>query len=179
MTAPIRPMAASDLDAILAIAADSREAPVWKRSDYGLYVDGGPQPNPQVLRAGFVSAGAAVHGFACATLLRDGQENRAELDTLAVMPGARRKGIGAALVSAVLAWAAAEGARRLSLEVRASNVAALGLYSRLGFCPEGRRPRYYADPQEDAMLLGRPVPPGSSAKPISTENAVEGGPPQC
>jgi ribosomal-protein-alanine N-acetyltransferase len=174
MTWTIRPLAAADLDAIVAIATASREAPLWKPSDYALFVAGTPGPNPHLLRAGFVaqanSAAAPVLGFACATLLRDGQENRAELDTVAVLPAARRQGIGGGLMGGVLAWAAAEGARHVSLEVRASNAAALALYGRYGFCVEGRRAGYYADPQEDALLLGRLVTPESSSGPISTEN---------
>jgi len=39
------------------------------------------------------------------------------------------------------------------LEVRASNEAARALYARLGFVETGRRPRYYAAPEEDAVLL--------------------------
>lgn len=177
----IRPLAASDLDAILAIAAVSPEAPIWRRSDYALFEADAPLTNPKVLRAGFIanSHDSSILGFACATLLLDGEENRAELDTLAVRPDARRQGTGAALVRAVLAWAAQNGGRRLSLEVRASNAVAVALYARLGFCPEGCRPGYYADPEEDALLLGRPVTQVSTPEPFSTENSVEGGRPRC
>jgi ribosomal protein S18 acetylase RimI-like enzyme len=42
----------------------------------------------------------------------------------------------------------------LTLEVRASNRAALGFYRAQGFEETGRRPRYYADPEEDAVLMG-------------------------
>jgi [ribosomal protein S18]-alanine N-acetyltransferase len=183
MTCTVRPLGASDLEAVQSIAAASPEAPIWRRSDYALFLADTARANPNLLRAGLVaqtsSAAPPILGFACATLLRDGQENRAELDTLAVLPAARRHGIGAALVRAVLSWAAAEGAHHLSLEVRASNSGATALYTRLGFRPEGRRPRYYADPEEDALLLGRSVTPGSPPELFSTENSVEGGPPRC
>jgi ribosomal-protein-alanine N-acetyltransferase len=43
---------------------------------------------------------------------------------------------------------------QLILEVRASNRAALGFYGALGFKETGRRPRYYIDPEEDAVLMG-------------------------
>jgi ribosomal-protein-alanine N-acetyltransferase len=43
--------------------------------------------------------------------------------------------------------------QELFLEVRASNRAALALYLSLGFSQTGRRPRYYIDPVEDALLL--------------------------
>jgi ribosomal-protein-alanine N-acetyltransferase len=43
--------------------------------------------------------------------------------------------------------------REVTLEVRASNHPALALYRSLGFVETGRRPRYYVDPVEDAVLL--------------------------
>ncbi len=183
MTCTVRSLAAVDLDAVMGIAMASPEAPIWRRTDYALFVADAPDANPNLLRAGFVAqsspAAVPILGFACATLLRDGQENRAELDTLAVLPAARRQRIGAALVSAVMAWAAKSEARHLSLEVRESNAAAVALYRRLGFVPEGRRRRYYANPVEDGLVLGRPMTHGSPAEVFSTENSVEGGPPQC
>lgn len=183
MSCTIRPLAAADLDAVLAIANAAPEAPIWRRSDYALFQADAPPANPNLLRAGFVALDspgpAAVLGFACASLLRDGQENRAELDTLAVLPGARRQGIGAALLIAVLSWAAAEAARHIFLEVRESNSAARALYARFAFALQGRRRGYYADPEEDALLLGRSVTQGSPSGCFSTENKVEGQPPRC
>jgi ribosomal-protein-alanine N-acetyltransferase len=73
---------------------------------------------------------------------------------MAVRVDDRRQGTGSALLRAVLDWAATHGARRLGLEVRASNAAAIRFYERHGLQPEGRRSRYYADPEEDALLLG-------------------------
>jgi ribosomal protein S18 acetylase RimI-like enzyme len=45
------------------------------------------------------------------------------------------------------------GVREFILEVRASNQRALGFYRSLGWSETGRRPRYYADPEEDAVLM--------------------------
>jgi len=41
----------------------------------------------------------------------------------------------------------------LLLELRASNLPALAFYRSLGFTEAGRRPRYYHDPIEDALLM--------------------------
>ena len=41
----------------------------------------------------------------------------------------------------------------LTLEVRASNAPAQALYEKLGFREVGRRPRYYQNPKEDALIL--------------------------
>jgi ribosomal-protein-alanine N-acetyltransferase len=54
-----------------------------------------------------------------------------------------------------MAVAAQEGARRATLEVRESNTAALQLYERLGFHVAARRPGYYTNPSEDALILWR------------------------
>jgi [ribosomal protein S18]-alanine N-acetyltransferase len=153
----IRPLQSGDLDVVLAIAAAFSEAPRWPRSAWPAYL-ASADPKESLLRAAFVAAdGSAVLGFAAATLLLDGQENRAELDSMAVHPSARRRGLGTSLLRAVVAWAVENGARRLSLEVRASNAPALQLYARFGFLPEGRRPGYYTDPEDDALLLGMAV----------------------
>ena len=54
-----------------------------------------------------------------------------------------------------MAAAAQEGARRATLEVRASNTPALQLYERMGFAVRGKRPGYYTNPSEDALILWR------------------------
>ena len=72
---------------------------------------------------------------------------------LAVQPQQRRRGIARALLSEALNQARALGARVAWLEVRPSNSAARALYASFGFQEEGRRPGYYDDTQEDAILL--------------------------
>jgi ribosomal-protein-alanine N-acetyltransferase len=66
-----------------------------------------------------------------------------ELLLCAVAPAWRGNGEGRRLIDAVVESARGRGARRLFLEVRASNMAALSLYQSAGFRPEGRRPGYY------------------------------------
>ena len=174
----IRPMEAADLDAVAAIAAACPEAPRWTPSDYAAFLAPASASGP--LRTAFVAAvGAEVFGFAAASLLLDGEENRCELESMAVRVDARRQGTGTALLHAVQDWAAAQGARTLALEVRAANSPAIRLYQRFGLCPQGRRPRYYTDPEEDAVLLAAPVTSDSVPAPISTAKPVEGGPPRC
>lgn len=69
--------------------------------------------------------------------------DEAELLTLAVDPGARRRGMGGALVARFQAEAAARGADRAFLEVAADNAAALATYGRAGFARAGLRRGYY------------------------------------
>ena len=77
------------------------------------------------------------------------------INTLAVAPEFRRRGYATALLQAVMREAETEGAVKATLEVRASNAAALALYERLGFRISARRPGYYTNPQEDALILWR------------------------
>ena len=75
-----------------------------------------------------------------------------DMMNLAVDPSCRRQGIGRALVERLL-WELAEDNHCLTLEVRASNAAAIALYNDLGFRQVGRRPNYYLSPPEDALIL--------------------------
>ena len=72
---------------------------------------------------------------------------------LAVHPGHRRRSIARRLLAEALAQARTLGAELAWLEVRPSNLAALALYESFGFRQVGRRPRYYDDTHEDALLL--------------------------
>lgn len=69
--------------------------------------------------------------------------DEAELLTLAVLPEARRRGLGRELAGGFVATSSARGAVTAFLEVAADNHPARQLYSRLGWREVGRRPRYY------------------------------------
>ncbi|MBP3412769.1 MAG: ribosomal protein S18-alanine N-acetyltransferase [Oscillospiraceae bacterium] len=77
----------------------------------------------------------------------------ADVMNVAVSPAYRRQGIGRALMEALITELSARGMESLTLEVRASNEAAIALYEALGFLQVGRRPNYYQDPKEDALIL--------------------------
>lgn len=65
----------------------------------------------------------------------------------------RRQGIGSLLLTEALADARTRGARSAFLEVRAGNLAAQEMYRKFGFEITGRRPSYYRDNGEDAILM--------------------------
>jgi [ribosomal protein S18]-alanine N-acetyltransferase len=73
--------------------------------------------------------------------------------TLATHPDFRRQGIAKRLLSHALHRMIEEGARSSFLEVRESNLAAQDLYRKFGYTETGRRPRYYRDNGEDAILM--------------------------
>jgi ribosomal-protein-alanine N-acetyltransferase len=77
----------------------------------------------------------------------------AELESVAVSAGAQRRGVGRALCEQAMQWARGRGAQAIELEVRESNDAARGLYRLMGFVEQGKRVKYYKDPEEDAVLM--------------------------
>jgi ribosomal-protein-alanine N-acetyltransferase len=127
-------------------AAASALDPRWSVTDLAR-IAGGEFPDRMALVA--ESPGGHVAGLLLASLLPP----EAEILNIVVQPEARRHGLGLALMQAALKEMAATGVTGIRLEVRASSTAALRLYQRLGFRQTGRRPQYYHDPDEDALLL--------------------------
>lgn len=82
--------------------------------------------------------------------------DEAHIATLSVHPHMRRRGIARRLLSVGLTHAAREGCESALLEVRAGNLGAQRLYESFGFEVVGRRPRYYQDNNEDALLMTLP-----------------------
>lgn len=79
--------------------------------------------------------------------------DEADVNNVAVAASCRGQGLGTLLLAGLLDWARLLGCRRVTLEVRPSNAAALALYAKMGFVPCGRRPGYYEDNGEDALLM--------------------------
>jgi len=79
--------------------------------------------------------------------------DEAHIVTIATDPDWRRKNLGACLLLKMLAEMRNHSVTQATLEVRASNQAAVQLYKKFGFIKVGQRPKYYRNPQEDALLL--------------------------
>ena len=75
------------------------------------------------------------------------------ITNVAVHPEYRRSGVGFVLIESLIEMAIKEDIARMTLEVRASNIAAQNLYSKFGFKVEGFRKEYYADNKEDAIIM--------------------------
>ena len=97
-------------------------------------------------------AGEQVVGFAGVWLMVDD----AHVTTFAVHPDWRRQAIGRQLLLNLAELSVAIGAGRMTLEVRVSNTVAQALYRSFGFEIVGRRPRYYTDDGEDALIMTTP-----------------------
>ena len=79
--------------------------------------------------------------------------NETDMMNVAVTADFRRRGIGEQLVTALVEELKTIDSHCLTLEVRASNTSAQAMYEKLGFAEIGRRPRYYQNPKEDALIL--------------------------
>jgi len=139
----IRAMRAADLEQVLEIETASFGTPWSSKTFLNLL----RRPNAALFAAEEVPGrliGYAVIWFT-------GPEG--ELGDLAVRSTWRRRGVASALLEAVVNEAADRGATEIYLEVRESNEAARGLYDRHGFEIVNRRPEYYSDPVEDAIVM--------------------------
>ncbi|MBV8971580.1 MAG: GNAT family N-acetyltransferase [Sphingomonadaceae bacterium] len=151
MSVRLDPAAAGDIDAVMAVMAtafDPGFGEAWSQAQ----VLGSLATGTAWAR---VARDAAIPlGF---TLCRD-VGGEAELLLIGVAPAARRRGIGAALLTAAVRDAAERGDTALFLEVRDGNAAALALYRAAGFAIVGRRPAYYrgaGGDRFDALTLRR------------------------
>lgn len=138
----LRPLTAADLPALAALERACFSHP-WTERQLAADLENG-----LLTHLGAVSPEGALLGYAqVRTILDEGT-----LERIAVAPAARHRGIGEAL----LVRAIREGRGRLAfltLEVRAGNAPAIGLYEKLGFREVGRRKNYYREEGEDALLL--------------------------
>ena len=91
----------------------------------------------------------AVVGYAGLMVVLD----EAHVTNIAVDPAWRRHGIAIRLLVTLARVAVERGAAHLTLEVRVGNVGAQELYRRFGFAPAGVRKNYYAESNEDALVM--------------------------
>ena len=94
-----------------------------------------------------------VCGYVCIMLT----DENGYIPRVCVLPAYRRRGVATALMDAAEAAARVFGCTTITLEVRESNSAAIALYESLGFEPLGKRPGFYTDPIEAAIVMSRPV----------------------
>jgi ribosomal-protein-alanine N-acetyltransferase len=158
----IRSATPGDVPAMMALEAHAVTAAHW-RGEYYLRIFADDAPRRAAL---VVEVGGQVSGFLVA--LCAGPEW--EIENIAIAAPARRRGLGTRLLGEFLDQARAAGASSVWLEVRESNRAARALYEKWAFIESGRRPAYYPDPPEDALIyrfsLYAPLPanPAKSAR---------------
>lgn len=140
----VRAAREEDLAAVLMLERGMVEAPHWTEAQYREILQ-------QTTRCFFVAEMTGeIVGFAVGSAM---MAVAAELESVAVRPDWRRAGVGRALCEAVIGWSRAQDAAEMELEVRAGGSGPIALYRSLGFLEVGRRPNYYRDPMEDAVLM--------------------------
>ena len=141
--APVfRLMTLDDVDDIVSIEERSFSVP-WSRrlfweeaqNEYAIYVVGELEGKVIAYAGAYLSFGDA------------------EVMNVAVDPDVRGRGIGTALFGRLIEEVKARGATAITLEVRPSNAAAIHLYEKFGLRSVGRRPHYYVDNDEDALIM--------------------------
>jgi ribosomal-protein-alanine N-acetyltransferase len=138
----VRAAIPADLAVLLALDRAATAAPHWSEAEYRRLLTEDTGHVTLVIEEDY------VQGFIIGRDL--GPEW--EIENVVVAEAARRRGLGERLVRELLSLARSRGAQAVFLEVRESNGAARGLYSKMGFVETGRRKSYYTNPEEDALL---------------------------
>jgi len=143
-TLKIRPATTADIPAIMALEKHAATASHWSEEQYQAAVS----PAGPARMALVVEEQETVKGFLVARAV----DREWEIENIAVAGAARRRGLGTRLLGEFLDIVSAQNAEAVFLEVRESNLAARQLYEKWAFVESGRRPGYYREPEEDAIL---------------------------
>ena len=143
MNLQIRTMTVDDVPAVVELDQISFSLP-WPERSFRFEVTDNPAS-----RCWVAEVDARLAGMIVAWSFAD----EVHIATIATHPDFRRQGIAYILLSHVLKQALLEGAISSFLEVREGNLAAQEMYRKFGYQVSGRRPRYYKDNNEDAILM--------------------------
>jgi ribosomal-protein-alanine N-acetyltransferase len=143
----IRLAGKDDLRALVGLQQKAPEAAHWTLGDYERLMD---DTGGKILVAELdTMEQPKLVGFAAFHRIIDESEVR----NMAVDPEHRQQGVGRALLLAAREHMLRAGAKRIFLEVRASNKPAHSLYYSIGFALHSIRKDYYREPEEDALVL--------------------------
>jgi ribosomal-protein-alanine N-acetyltransferase len=149
----IDPLTPDDLSEVMAIERESFLSP-WS---VGMFARELASRHSVCLAARMQCRGKALlAGYLIFWMILD----EAHLHNLAVKKECRGRGIAGKLLEAMREIAARNGITAQTLEVRASNSAAINLYWKHGFVVKGIRPRYYTDTDEDALIMWADIQEG-------------------
>lgn len=147
----IRRATEANVAEVVLLERETGTAPHWSVAEYEGMLRQGAGRLRRVL---FVAVeGRTLMGFAVGKVVGEGREAEAELESVVVREMGRRQGLGSALCRTVMDWSREEGAGAITLEVRVGSAGAVKLYEGLGFVAVGRRPGYYKEPVEDAVVM--------------------------
>jgi [ribosomal protein S18]-alanine N-acetyltransferase len=141
--AGIRGFRPEDIPELVSITEESAESASWSREGYqklcGL--------------EGFLAFVNETAGYISGFVAGRHVADEGEILNLAVRRQNRRRGEGHTLLTAILKQFHRRGVNKVFLEVRESNEAGIAFYEKMGFAKTGRRPGYYREPEEAALLM--------------------------
>ena len=139
----IRRMEENDLDRIMEIERDCFTTP-WTRESFLIEIT-------ENLLARYLVAeiDGIVAGYGGIWMI----VGEGHITNIAVETKYRKMGLGKKLLEGLIKLSMAMGISSMTLEVRASNIAAQNLYRQYGFVSHGIRPNYYQDDNEDAIIM--------------------------
>ena len=143
-----RPMNVRDIERVLRIECEAFTSPWSRNAFYGELTEN------HFARYIVMLLGGVMIGYGGMWVIMD----ESHITNVAVLPAYQGQKYGERLFRQLMAEAIAQGARKMTLEVRVSNSKARGLYTKLGFQEGGIRRGYYTDNQEDALIMYRDLP---------------------
>ena len=146
----IRPLCRGNAVTVAALEREIFGTPWSERTVEESIVRGESQERAGVSHA---ALGAFWGGELAGYLFAMAVAGEGELHRIGTVPAFRRRGIGDALMEALLSWISHCGGGGIWLEVRAGNEAAVSLYQKHGFEEAGLRRNYYQNPTEDARIF--------------------------
>ena len=120
----------------------------WPENSYLFELTQNPTTLALVAELGDLACPMVI-GMSVVWLIMD----EAHIATLAIHPDFRGHGFGKRLLAETLRQSIQHGASLTTLEVRQNNLAAREMYAKFGFKMVGRRPHYYKDNDEDALIM--------------------------
>ena len=142
-TITIRLMEERDLDAIMEVEKQCFTLP-WSREAFYNEIHQNRFAHYLILEED-----NKVIGYCGAWLVVD----EAHITNIAVLPAYQGRGLGKVLLSSMIKECMLQAIKRMTLEVRESNLVAQSLYKKLGFVEGAIRKNYYSDNQEDAIVM--------------------------
>jgi [ribosomal protein S18]-alanine N-acetyltransferase len=146
----LRPMRIADLDVLLPFEQQLFGAEAWSRQSY---LDELADIETRYYLVAETPAGELLGNAGLLSI-----DDTAQILTVAVLPAARRRGVGRLLLRALIEQARWRGATEVLLEVREDNQAARQLYATEGFAVLGKRRGYYEQGRVDAVTMRYRIP---------------------
>lgn len=151
----IRKMELADLDQVVAIDQVSFSLP-WPASSFKYELNQNQTSRCWVVEYPACEPEARIIAMAVVWMIID----ELHIATIAVLPEFRQMSVGQKLLGVILKDGLKQGVVNAFLEVRETNRAARAMYQKFGFKEVGKRPHYYSDTQEDAILMNlEPIQP--------------------